>query len=176
MLRLTALFLLLALSAGCGFAPAYYRPSAEETAANTAAVTGLAPVRIVAEAPLADLLIQEGTDLGLSFLPAARSTDTGSAAVLRVSLQEERYGLRSDRAATRAAVRIAGDLLLPSDAGDAPATTIPVAAVVPYDILRSDYATEIARRDARGRAGRLLLEQVRAGLARWRAHRSPDKK
>ncbi len=170
MWRLTGPILLLALSAGCGFAPAY-RPLAEDAAPRADAAFANPPVRILAEAALVDLLLQENADLGLSLLPATRAADAGPAAILRVSLQEERYGLRSDRAATRAAVRIAGDLLLP-DASDAPTTTVPVVAVVPYDVLRSDYATEIARRDALARAGRMLLEQVRAGIARWRAHRS----
>ncbi len=166
--RMTALVLLLLLLTGCGFAPAY-RPSAGAAHAP-AALTDL-PVRIAADAALADVLLREGADLGLSLQPPGHAADAGPVAVLRVSLQEERYGLRRDRAATRAAVRIAGDLLLPNATGDRP-PVIPVAAVVPYDILRSDYATEIARRDALARAGRLLLEQVRAGIGRWRARRA----
>lgn len=168
--RLAGSLFLLALLTGCGFTPAY-RPPAENAAPGTSAPFAELPVRVLAEAPLADLLLQESADLGLSLLPPARSADGGPMATLRVSLQEERYGLRSDRAATRAAVRIAGDLLLPDEA-DAQTAAIPVLAVVPYDILRSDYATEIARRDALMRAGRMLLEQVRAGIARWQAHRS----
>ena len=167
--RTVAPLLVLFLLTGCGFAPAY-RPSAGAAQAQAPAALTDLPVRLVADAALAEVLREQGTDLGLSLLPPGQGADAGPAAVLRVVLEEERYGLRSDRAATRAAVRITGDFLLPGATGGQ--TAIPVVAVVPYDILRSDYATAIARRDALARAGRQLLEQVRAGILRWRGQRS----
>ncbi|RMF75153.1 MAG: hypothetical protein D6740_01270 [Alphaproteobacteria bacterium] len=166
---LAGLLLLLMLPAGCGFAPAY-RPASERATAGENAPLAQLPVRVQASPALADLLSREGADMGLLLLPPGREADA-EAAVLVVSRREERYGLRSDRAATRAAVRIAGRLLFP-DAQAEGSAAIPLVAVVPYDILRSDYATEIARRDALVRASRLLLEQLRGAIARWQAERS----
>ena len=148
----------------CGFAPAWREPAAVPVAGAEAL-----PVVLAAEPALADAAAGALAGVGLDAVEAGAD----GAARLELAAREERYGLRGDRAATRAAVKIAGALSW--TAPDGRAFSEELLAVVPYDIVRSDFAAEMARRDAERRALQDLAQRVRALLARWRAESSPDR-
>lgn len=161
---LAAGLLLATAVAACGFAPAWRQPAAVPVAGATTR-----PIILVAEPALADAAAAALSGVGLDAVDGG----VDGAPQLELEAREERYGLRGDRAATRAAVRIAGTLSWTAPAGRTFSDEL--LAVVPYDIVRSDFAAEMARRDAERRALQELAQRVRATLARWRTQRSPDR-
>lgn len=162
--------LLVALSLtlhGCGFQPLY----ADRSATNTGAA-GLGDVTV---AVIPDRI---GQILRLELEDRFRRSPASHEAsyVLEVSLQESSIGtaVDIDESATRANQMITARYTLRN--GDEAVYSGAVSATSSYNILRADYATIVAERDARQRNVMQIADLMQRDLAILflRAERDPD--
>lgn len=163
---LAALGLLLALP-GCGFQPLH--------ADRSATGAGAAGLGDVAVAPIAE---RTGQLLRFELEDRFRRAPVsgGPGYVLRVELRESSVGtaVDVDESVTRANQQLAADYVLLD--GDVELYTGSAGATSSYNILRSDYGTIVAERDARQRNVTRLADFIERDLAVLflRAERDPS--
>lgn len=155
-LGLAVLLLAGATLAGCGFQPLYGE------AAGGPVVAELTQIRV---APIADRSGQVlRNDLIQQLNPTGRP-DT-PAYVLNIGLSEttQQLAIRETDVATRANLVVTANYALTGNDGTR-VTNGSVRTITSYNILRDEFATLSARRDALDRALRQISEDIRTRLA-----------
>ncbi len=154
----------LALATGCGFRPLYDRADRSGVTAEMARIAvGVIEDRIGQQ--LRNHLMERLNPRGQPHRPIYRLT---------VTLQESTAykALREDQTATRANVRINVSYTLRRAGTVEVETSGEVFAISSYNVVSSDFATEMADRNARGEATRMLAEDIVNELAiHFRARR-----
>lgn len=152
----------LALSA-CGFRPLYGTSSISEGAAKA-----FASVRIEAIPPTNDsdrigYLVSNALDEALH-KPGLKAE---ARYVLKIALADERRGLaiQDDASITRYNYRLSADWLLVAIGADTATARGRAQTTASYNVVDSEYATLIARKDAEERAAREIAEQIKLKIA-----------
>lgn len=156
---LVTVLLVAALLSGCNFRPLYGQNSA--TGGST--FDELGTVQIV---PLTDRTGQQ-----LHNLLRNRLNPRGQPArpnyFLQVTLREStrNLALRADETATRADLSLIADFTLRESGSDDIVLNGTSRSVNSYNILNSQYATQVSEQDARERGLREVAEEIRAQVA-----------
>jgi len=167
-MRLLGLLIAGVLVAGCGFRPLYGEgggPGEEIVRESFAGITVEEP---------SDRLSQELRNHLIGTLTPRGLSDTPRYA-LRFELAEdiEGFAFRQDRAVTRERVKLDASIVLVDLETDEPVLRDHATAWAAYDIVQSDYANVVARRDATSRAADQLAERIVARLALYFHDESP---
>ncbi len=158
--RLVRIGLLLCATAaltGCGFRPLYGKAGGSDVAALSAVQVDQIPDRIGQK--LRNLLVERLSPKG----QARRTIYT-----LKVKLTESRHDLaiRKDETATRANLVITANFQLVDSRRAQPGIfTGAATSINSYNVLKSDFATLSAERDARDRALRKIADEIRLRVA-----------
>jgi len=155
--RTLALILALGALGACGFRPLYGGTD------DTSAPAEFAAIEIK---PIADRIGQQLHNRLLDYLNP-RGRPSAPRYILRVSLAEnvERLAVEKNAFATRANVWLRASYSLHEAKGGKPLLSANDVVVSSYNILRSDFATLQAQRDAETRATRELGNDIRLRLA-----------
>jgi len=156
------------LVAGCGFRPLYGDSGARGDEIVRESFAGIA-----VEEP-SDRLSQELRNHLIGNLTPRGLSDTPRYS-LRFDLAEdiEGFAFRQDRAVTRERVKLDADIVLVDLETDEPVLQDHATAWAAYDVVQSDYANVISRRDATSRAADQLAERIVARLALYFRDESP---
>jgi len=152
----------LALSA-CGFRPLYGTASISEGAANAFASVRIEPIPPTNDSDRIGYLVTGALDQALH-KPGLKAE---ARHVLKVSLADERRGLaiQDDASITRYNYRLSADWALIAIGSDKPVATGHAQTTASYNVVDSEYATLVARRDAEERAAREIAEQMKLKIA-----------
>ena len=158
-LRLAAAGSVAALAAACGFRPLYGRRESD----GSATVDDLAEIYI---APVPDRPGQQFTNL-LRDRINPRGVPARARYRLEVILTESitEVALRRDETATRANLRMTANYVLVSRVDDSVVLRGRSFSVNSYNILESQFATQVSADDARERGIRELTDDIRTRLA-----------
>ncbi len=157
-----ALWAALALS-GCGFRPLYGTASIPQGAESAFATIRIEPVAPTNDSDAIGHLVSDALDHVLH-TPGHTEADVF---VLTVLLSDERRGLaiQNDASVTRYNYRLTAEWTLKAIGGEKPAATGRSETTASYNVVDSQYATLVARRDAEERAAREIAEQIKLRLA-----------
>lgn len=151
---------------GCGFTPLYGDRPARPALEQTFAGIDVAPIDDRIGQQLRNRLIGHLSPRGLAPTPRYGLT---------VDLAEEieGYGFRSDRAVTRERLRLSAVYRLVDLEEGALLVEETARANSFYDVVQSDFAAVVARRDARERASAQISDSIVARLALYFRHEAP---
>ncbi len=160
--------LLALLLAACGLTPVHAPHAVDGRQVDVDALLAATPLHL--EGPerlvplVADALAARGLDV-------AYGTAGGTAAAtpharIRLDLDDDRFGFRRDRAATRARVAVAADVRLYSPLAASPIFSRRLAARSFYDLVRSDFANDVRHDQALREAADALAERILVMLTR----------
>ena len=155
-----AALLMVALLAGaCEFRPLYGRDS-------TTGVSTFSELERVQIIPLSDRTGQQLHNL-LRNRINPRGQPSRPRYLLEVTLREStrELALRDDETATRADLRLVAEFAMREPGTDNIVFTGSIRSVNSYNILASQYATDVSEQDARDRGLRELAEEIRAQVA-----------
>lgn len=157
-----AIVALLALTA-CGFRPLYGTSSIPEGAANAFAAVRIEPIRPTNDSDRIGYLVSNALDEALH----KPGLEAEARHVLKVSLADERRGLaiQDDASITRYNYRLSADWLLAAIGADTALATGHAETTASYNVVDSEYATLVARKDAEERAAREIAEQIKLKIA-----------
>jgi LPS-assembly lipoprotein len=152
----------LALSA-CGFRPLYGTSSIPEGAANAFAAVRIEPIGPTNDSDRIGYLVTNALDEALH-KPGLRAE---TRHILKISLADERRGLaiQDDASITRYNYRLSADWLLVAVGADSAAASGRAETTASYNVVDSEYATLVARKDAEERAAREIAEQIKLKIA-----------
>lgn len=152
----------LTLSA-CGFRPLYGTSSIPEGAESAFASIRVEPVASTNDSDRIGYLVGDALDRTLH-TPGHHET---TVYALRVALTDERRGLavQDDASITRYNYRLTAEWTLTAIGADKPAAAGRAETTASYNVVDSQYATLVARKDAEDRAAREIAEQIKLRLA-----------
>jgi LPS-assembly lipoprotein len=152
----------LVLSA-CGFRPLYGTSSIPEGAANAFAAVRIEPIPPTNDSDRIGYLVSGALDEALH----KPGLNAEARHVLKVSLADERRGLaiQDDASITRYNYRLSADWMLVAIGSDTPVTKGMAQTTASYNVVDSEYATLVARKDAEERAAREIAEQIKLKIA-----------
>jgi LPS-assembly lipoprotein len=156
--RLALVLALLGLAGGCGFRPLYGKaPGGQGTVAELAAVT---------VNPIPDRLGQMVRN-HLRDQLAPRESQTRSRYRLAIVLVSNSEGLaiKRDEEITRSNLRLVARFVLRSSASGETLLEGQTRSVASFNLVRSDFANLIAKRDAESRVARETGDQIATRLA-----------
>jgi LPS-assembly lipoprotein len=143
--------------AACGFRPLYGNSAGSEASADLASV-GIAPI--------ADRIGQQLHNHLLELInPRGRPLQPRYTLRVRLSEGIEHLAVRKSELSTRANLRLVASFSLSPAGGATPLVEGSSVVVSSYNILKADFATLIAEKDARARAAREIAQDIRARLA-----------
>lgn len=147
----------------CGFRPLYGTSSISEGAANAFAAVRIQPIPPTNDSDRIGYLVSGALDEALH-KPGLKAE---ARHVLKVSLADERRGLaiQDDASITRYNYRLSADWLLVAIGSDKAAASGHAQTTASYNVVDSEYATLIARKDAEERAAREIAEQIKLKIA-----------
>jgi LPS-assembly lipoprotein len=164
MKRRAVLAMLAALTlAGCGFRPLYGTSSIPEGAESAFASIRVEPIAGTNDSDRIGYLVSDALDRTLHTPGHHEPT----VYALGVTLTDERRGLavQDDASITRYNYRLTAEWSLTAIGAAAPAATGRAEATASYNVVDSQYATLVARKDAEDRAAREIAEQIKLRLA-----------
>jgi LPS-assembly lipoprotein len=159
-----ALVLVAALGlSACGFRPLYGTASIPEGAESAFASIRIAPVAPTNDSDRIGYLVSDALDRALH-TPGHNEEQRFE---LKLALADERRGLsiQDDSSTTRYNYRLIADWTLVPVGSSAALATGRAETTASYNVVDSQYATQIARKDAEDRAAREIAEQVKLRLA-----------
>ncbi len=146
----------LAALAGCGFRPLHSQNSGGSAA-------HLAEIRIT---PIADRIGQQIHNLLLDKLnPMGPPATARYVLTVTVSESLQNLAVRKDELATRANLVIRANFSLARPRDGSTLMTASAVSANSYNILRSDFGTLTAEKDARARAVREISDQIKTRIA-----------
>lgn len=157
-----ALIAALALSA-CGFRPLYGEASIPEGAEAAFGAVRIAPVSPTNDSDRIGYLVSDALDRALH----TPGHNEAPAHDLKVRLSDERRGLsiQDDSSTTRYNYRLTAEWTLTLANSEAAIATGRAETTASYNVVDSQYATLVARKDAEERAAREIAEQIKLRLA-----------
>ncbi len=164
MKRSAALALIAALGlSACGFRPLYGTSSIPEGAETAFGSIRIAPVSATNDSDRIGYLVSDALDRALH-TPGHNETPRYE---LKLALADERRGLsiQDDTSTTRYNYRLTADWTLIPVGSTTPIATGRAETTSSYNVVDSQYATQIARKDAEDRAAREIAEQIKLRLA-----------
>lgn len=159
-----ALSLMAALTlSACGFRPLYGTASIPEGAETAFGAIQIAPVAATNDSDRIGYLVSDALDRALH-TPGHNET---ARYELKVALADERRGLsiQDDSSTTRYNYRLTADWTLAPAGSNAALASGRAETTASYNVVDSQYATQIARKDAEDRAAREIAEQIKLRVA-----------
>lgn len=143
--------------AACGFRPLYGGQEGSEASAELASVKVL---------PIADRVGQQLHNQLLDLInPRGRPRQPRYTLKILVNEGIEHLAVKKSELSTRANLRLSASYSLQSAGDTTPLMQGSSVVVSSYNILKADFATLIAEKDARARAAREMAQDIRARLA-----------
>lgn len=149
--------------ASCGFRPLYGTSSIPEGAETAFGAIRVAPIGPTNDSDRIGWLVSDALDRALH-TPGHAETPRHE---LKVKLADERRGLsiQDDSSTTRYNYRLTADWTLTPVGSEAALATGRAETTASYNVVDSQYATLVARKDAEDRAAREIAEQIKLRLA-----------
>ncbi|MBL9011408.1 MAG: hypothetical protein JNL56_09540 [Alphaproteobacteria bacterium] len=149
--------------AGCGFRPLYGTSSIPQGAESAFATIRVEPIAATNDSDRIGFLVAEALDRTLH----TPGHNEPVAYALAVKLADERRGLavQDDASVTRYNYRLVAEWALTPLGAETPATSGRAETTASYNVVDSQYATLVARKDAEDRAAREIAEQIKLRLA-----------
>lgn len=150
-------------AAALALAACEFRPLYGETSTGVSTFDQLGAIQIV---PLTDRTGQQLHNLLRDRLNP-RGQPSRPSLLLEVTLLESirELALRTDETATRADLNLQADFVLRRPGEEGAVFTGSSRSITSYNILQSQYATQVSEQDARERGLRELAEAIRAQVA-----------
>ncbi len=148
---------------GCGFRPLYGTASIPEGAEAAFGAIQIAAVAPTNDSDRIGYLVSDALDRALH-TPGHNET---ARYELKVALADERRGLsiQDDSSTTRYNYRLTADWTLVPVGSNAALASGRAETTASYNVVDSQYATQIARKDAEDRAAREIAEQIKLRVA-----------
>lgn len=164
MVKRAAIAGLMALTlSACGFRPLYGTSSIPEGAESAFATIRVEPIAATNDSDRVGYLVADALDRTLH-TPGHREPH---AYALTVTLTDERRGLaiQDDASVTRYNYRLTAEWTLTPLGATSAAAQGRAETTASYNVVDSQYATLVARKDAEDRAARDIAEQIKLRLA-----------
>ncbi len=149
--------------AGCGFRPLYGTSSIPEGAESAFATIRVEPVAATNDSDRIGYLVAEALDRTLH----TPGHDEPVAYALALKLADERRGLdvQEDASITHYNYLLVAERTVNATGAETPAVSGRAETTASYNVVDSQYATLVARKDAEDRAAREIAEQIKLRLA-----------
>lgn len=149
--------------AGCGFRPLYGTSSIPEGAESAFATIRVEPVAATNDSDRIGYLVTNALDEALH-KPGLKAEAKHR---LKIALADERRGLaiQDDASITRYNYRLTADWALVTLGSDKAVAQGRAETTASYNVVDSEYATLVARKDAEERAAREIAEQIKLKIA-----------
>ncbi len=155
----------------CGFRPLYGTSSIPEGAESAFGAIRIAPVPPTNDSDRIGYLVSDALDHALH----TPGHNEAARYELKLALADERRGLsiQDDSSTTRYNYRLTADWTLVPVGSSAALASGRAETTSSYNVVDSQYATQIARKDAEERAAREIAEQIKLRLAVALIEKSP---
>lgn len=151
------------LLAGCGFRPLYGTASVPEGAQAAFAAVQIAPIAQTNDSDRIGFILEDELKKALH-APGAQGP---ARYVLTVTLADERRGLgiQDDASITRFNYRLSADFTVARVGQAQPFSKGRAETTASYNVVDSQYSTQVARLDAERRAAHEIAEQLKLRIA-----------